>query len=373
VPHSPKFLAVDEDRLLLGGSWEQSALSSRVSWTVVYGDTTGLGNDERIPIATTNFVDLDTYEGGELTGLSPVINGYVYAFKRSHIYQLIRTGNRAKAYVPVCLSKTVGALPHSLHSGIDQQGRACLYFVDQSLGPCRLGEGGLQTCSRDVLTTWRTLNPDATVTIRALFYPLKRQLHWWFAHSTAVVPDLRMVLQTDLTRQTEHDGIRRGWAKHDGVIATARAACLFAENVETGAARSYTLRPFIGLSSGAICRCDTGTDDTGTAYAARVVSAPIASANVLNYFGVLAGAVVATAATAVTLVVQAIRDFGLATESGTITLTAAGSEADVVKVLDDLSVAEVRVLQIGFADSATPTGTWNVHRAEFKQSAQGTS
>lgn len=106
---SGEFLSADEDRLLIGGSFEEDEFASRVSWTPVFNDP-GVGNDERIPTATTNFLDLDTYEGGKLTGLSSPVMGSVWAFKTSHIYKLVRTGDRARAYEPVTMTKARGAV-----------------------------------------------------------------------------------------------------------------------------------------------------------------------------------------------------------------------------------------------------------------------
>ena len=361
VPPSCKYLVADDDRLLMGGSWEDATLSARVTWTPVYNDP-GEGNDERIPISTDNFLDLDTYEGGELTGLSRTVNGYIYAFKRSAIYQMVRTGIRSQAYQAFCMTKQIGALPGSIIEGLDQNGNPCLYFVDQNLGPHRIGVNGIQACGRDILTTWRTLNVDATVPVLSVFYPYTRQAHWWLATGAGTVPDLKAMLQTDLSRQTEHDGIRRGWTTHTGDITAATAVCMFADNIESGAARSYALVPLIGNADGDILLCDTGTDDNGTAYSARIVTAPTMAAGILNRFGIRAGALVAEAATGVSLSVKAIRDFGAETVTSSATLTASGSETDVIVALDTLNVSNCRALQIEFVDKDTPTGTWNLER-----------
>src|SRR6185312_16065401 len=64
-----RLVGVDDDRLTLGGSFVNTDLDSRVMWTPVKNDP-GLGNSERIPADTDNFRDLDTKEGGGLTGIS---------------------------------------------------------------------------------------------------------------------------------------------------------------------------------------------------------------------------------------------------------------------------------------------------------------
>lgn len=374
VLHSAKFLAVDGDRLLLAGAWEQSALSSRFTWTPVYNDP-GVGNDERSPLDTDNFIDLDTYEGGEITDLSNTVNGYTYVFKRSHTYQMTRTGLRTRAYDAHALSKTIGAIPHSVVEGIDEQGRPCLYFVDQNLGPCRVGAGGVQTCSRDVLTTWRTLNRDTVVVVRGLFYPASRQVIWHLSTGSATTPDVRMVLQTDLTRQTNYDGIRKGWAKHTGTIAGATSCCLFASNIDAGTARAYSLVPFIGTTTGTILRCDTGTTDNGASFIARMVTAPVSLAGILNKFGVMAGALMAKAASGVTLTVNILRDFGLETAKSVtaISLTPFGSETTVIAPIDNLSDASNKVVQIEFTDDIPSTGTWELYQFAFKPRPEDTA
>jgi len=364
--HSAKFLTADDDRLLLGGSWEDPALSSRVAWTPVLGDP-GSGNDERSPLDTDNFIDLDSQEGGELTGLSRTVNGYIFALKRSAIYQLVRSGTRARAYQAYALSKQIGALPGSIVEGVDQLGRPCLYFVDQSLGPCRAGEGGIQVCSRDVITTWRTINPDAIVITRGVFYPIKRQVIWWIATGDDLFPtSIRMVLQTNLTRPTESDGIRRGWAKWTSVSIQTTSATMFAENIDDNVARSNVLKPFFGDTLGRIFICDTGTTDGGSAFSARIVTAPLVLAKLLNRFGIMSGVLMAAASAGVSILVKAVRDFGLETKSTTVSLSPAGSEVVIIEPIDNLSTAENRVVQIEFADQVTPSGDWHLHQFAFK-------
>ncbi len=63
LQYSSKFLLADADRLVMGGSWQQPALASRISWTPVYGSV-GFGNDERLNENDDPFVDLDGYDGG---------------------------------------------------------------------------------------------------------------------------------------------------------------------------------------------------------------------------------------------------------------------------------------------------------------------
>lgn len=240
---SGEFVVADQDRLLIGGSFNDANLASRVSWTPVFNDP-GVSNDERIPIATDNFQDLDGFEGGRLTGLSTNINGYIYAFKQSHIYKLVRTGVRQQAYEAIPLTKSRGALKGSVVNAFDEQGRPGVFFLDPDVGGCVLGANGLQQCGADILDIWRTVNLNASVVARAVYYPDARQVHWWIATGDSDVPDTRIVLHLNEIRLTE-SGYRRGWAVWNGPSATALAVCLYADNVDTGGPRSNRLVPFI--------------------------------------------------------------------------------------------------------------------------------
>src|SRR5690606_12080238 len=131
------------DRLLMAGAWEQPQLESRVSWTPVFAGP-GAGNDERLEEDTDPFLDLDGQSGGGLTAFAGPINGYHYAFKRKRIYKLIRTYARAQAYQALPVTDAFGALPRSTIKGVDPSGRACLYFLDPDLGPCRITVQGIE-------------------------------------------------------------------------------------------------------------------------------------------------------------------------------------------------------------------------------------
>lgn len=356
--HSAKFLAADDDRLLIAGSWEDEALSSRFAWTPVLNDP-GDGNDERSPIDTDNFIDLDTYEGGEITDMSKTVNGYIFVFKWSHIYQLTRTGQRTRAYTAHALSKSKGAIPGSVVEGLDQNGRPALYFIDPKVGPSRIGEGGVQSCGLDIHRTWETVNKGASVIVRSAYYPESAQVHWWVATDASTTPDTLLVLHTDLSRQSQ-DGVRRGWVKFTGDRAAALSTCLFADNIEDDAARSLTLKPFIGKDDGTIHICDDGDDDSGTSYAARIRTSPVLI-SLLQKIGVMDAVLIAKAANSVTLVAKVIRDFGEETKTFDVDLSPVGSEDPVIKFIDNFNMAEATAIQIEFADDSPATGDWNIY------------
>jgi hypothetical protein len=242
---SGRFLVVDEDRLLILSSFEDANAASRVRWTTV-GNDPGDGNDERIPIATANELDLDGLEGGGLTGASQSIHGYVYAFKLGAIYKLVRTDVRQHAYEAMAITKSRGAVEGSIVDAVDEAGRPAVFFIDPTIGACLLGSNGLQTCGLDIRATWRRLNLDATAVSRGVYYPEAQQIHWWIAVDGADTPNLRVVLHINEMRLTPA-GYRRGWAVWNGASANALAACLFAENVDDNEPRSLRLVPLIAL------------------------------------------------------------------------------------------------------------------------------
>ena len=372
---SGRFLLADEDRLIMAGSFEDDALASRVTWTPVYNDP-GDGNDERIPTDTDNFLDLDGFEGGPITGMGGPVSGSIWVFKLNHTYKLVRTGIRSRAYDSICVSKTRGALKGSIVQGIDQTGRPCLYFLDPNVGPCRTGATGLERCGADIYSTWQTVNLDATkVVCRSVYDPVMQQVHWWVATGASNTPTLRLVLQVNEVRSGD-DGARRGWATWDGPSAQALAVCLFSDNIDDDTARNNTLRPFIGIEgSGHVWQTDTGSDDNGTEYSAHIVSKPYAAAGILNQFGVMAGALLAKAVADATIDITVTPDFGAQNEVPVtdVSLAPTGSETQVIKKLDNLSISECSVVQVEFEDTDSPGARWELNQFSMKLTKGQTS
>lgn len=365
-PHSAKYLLADEDRLILLGSFEDDALAARVAWTPVYNDT-GVGSDERITTDPVSYLDLDTYEGGPLTGGVGPVNGEIWAFKWSHIYKLVRTGNRQRAYEPLAITKTLGAIPGSMVQAVDQLGRPCAYFLDPRVGPCRIGADGIiQRCGRDIQTTWSSVNINATVVARAIFHDARRQVHWIVATGSSETPTLGLVLHTEHTRETE-TGVRKGWALRQGDSVAALALCLFADNIDDDTDRDLSLVPFCGLTGGDdVLRWDSGTTDNGTAYSASVRTRPTLAAGLLNQFGVGSGSVVGTATTGAIVNVTATKDFGVETVTVTgVSFTPDASETHVIAPMDNLSTSELTAVDFTIADG-TATVRWEVQALAVK-------
>lgn len=347
---SARFIAADGDRLLLGGHWTDEALQSRVWWSPVFNDP-GAGNDERQPLASlvNNYVDLDNYEGGALTGISQVVNGTWYAFKWGHIYKMARTGDVNRAYEVITVSKARGAMPGSIVSGMDENGRPCIYFMDPIMGPSRLGLAGLETI-RGMRSTYSRMSLNAEkVSCRGVYYPDKRQVHWWMALDGADSPNHKIVLQVNEIRSGDN-GAGRGWSFATGRISEALSVAIFNELVSDGTVTTLSERPFIGLSApDFVQRCDTGDDDAGVSYKARIVTHPYFLAGMLNKWGAMAGALLATAIDR-DLVVRTVRDFGLETLEFETNFSPVATEDYVIKFFDNLKMSEGRSIHFEFKD-----------------------
>lgn len=379
---SPKYLAADDDRLLFGGAWVNADYKSRVGWTPVrLAD--GNGNDERIETDTDPYVDLDGFEGGELTDLAGPVNGYVTAFKASHIYRLSRTGVRSKSYEPICLTKKVGALPRSVVEGVDEYGRPCLYFADPEKGPHRLGASGVEHVSEGIRDLWTRINLDATLPCHAVWYPDERQVWWWIALDGAMFPNTKVVLHVRHMRR-DIDGTRRGWSEHDGTSATALAATVYADNIEDvpSAVQSLHLKPYLTLASGVasgeamIQQADIGETDDGDLYQGTFKTKAWLNRELLGVAGVMRGTLLAETASGSSVTVSLIRDFGIETKSVAVSLTPRTSEVGlsrVVRRIDELNLSEMFVLEIEVGDTAASASTWALDALALERRAEEAS
>lgn len=356
---SVKFVKADQDRLIFAGSWETEAHNSRVSWSPAWAST-GVGNDERIPLLTDNFLDLDWMDGGGLTGLSDPLNGSFYAFKYNRIYKLQRTGQASQAYQAVLLSKARGAIPGSIVSGVDELGQGCIYFLDPSIGPSRVTGMGLQHI-RNLRGTWVRTNTIAEkVAAHGVYYPDKQQVKWWVAIDGSDTPELMLVLQTNEVRsETEfdaaYDNPGRGWTTADGLLATAWCSCIVPERVLTDNG-SYTLnfRPYIGLPSpNFIQRTDVGFDDNGTPFIAKIITKPYFLTGLINRWGAKRAALLAESIDDpdTRLSVKLLRNYGMEESDEWITdFVPDGDEDAVIRDFDNLHLSDSKAIQIVFSD-----------------------
>jgi len=348
---SVRYLAADDDRLIGGGSFEDETKASRVYWSPVRA-ATGVGNAERVPAITDNFLDLDSFEGGGLTGISQAASGKWYAFKKSHIYQLVRTGKSSDAYTALTLSKSRGALEGSIVSGMDEYGRPCIYFLDPKIGPSRIGPSGLQQIN-GLRNTWKRINASATkVVARGVYYPEKQQVWWWIAVDGSNTPTLRLVLQVNELREVDAGHVKRGWSTATGLSAEALTACVLTETMIDEDGHTFqTTRPQMGFPASArIQRGDINDNDFGEAYIARIRTRPMFTTGLLNRWGAMNAALLAGANGDAMLSVKFIRNYGLETNRITTDLAPVASEDFVIKQFDNLIMSSAVGIQVEFSD-----------------------
>lgn len=368
---SVRYLACEQDRLMGAASFEDEALASRVMWTPVNGDP-GDGNDERLELDTDPFKDLDNYDGGGITGLIAAVNGYVFAAKFSHLYQLSRSGLRTKAYDDVALTKERGAIEGSMVAALDNTGNPMLFAVDPDIGPFRFGPRGVEPCGLDLAQTFDTVNLNANVPCRAVYFAEKKQVHWFLATGASDAPDTRIVLHTRFMREAA-DGMRGGWAVWDGPSAAALAACSFAVNVDDmSSGASKVLAPIVCVEGdGLVWLTDEGDDDNGTDYFARIVTKPYVHAS-LRQFEIKEGSIMAKATVGATIDAAVIADFGRFSKPvAGISLAPVASETRVVRKLDNLSLAECRAFQIEIEDPAAPGAQWQLEQLFLREGKGG--
>lgn len=372
---SGKFLSVDADRLLIAGSWENPIYGSRIWWTPVFGNT-GSGNDERLDMTVNPYIDLDGYEGGEITGLSRAVNGYLYAFKWGHIYKVARTGIRTSAYSAIPLTKARGAIPNSLVEAVDQTGSPAQYFLDPKVGPMRIGQYGIEWCGRDLRNLWSRVNLSATTIAHGVFYPTKNQVHFWVALDGEDHPNAKIVVQCNEMRsyyyQNDGEGARKGWSTVPvgDVIADAHCSIMFDSNVDTTSARNQNLVPLIGkeqwTTKDLIQKCDMGTDDAGTPYFGVVQTKPFLPTGLLMRNGIMASTLMASSIEEPdnSVYLKTIRDFGAEDATITVDLTKQSSEEIFVKELDDANFSHLSAVQFTFGDlneDIDPSTSWRLH------------
>jgi hypothetical protein len=381
-----KYLCVDDDRLLLGSSRSDDTLTSRIYWTPVNSDP-GVGNDERIDLNNNPYRDLDGIEGGELTGLAQGASGYIFAFKRSRIYKLIRTNTLLGAYDPVTQSRSRGALAGSVVQAVDQNGQTALYFLDPAVGPCRLGDQGLEWCGYDVQELWKRVEVDATIPCHGVYHADKQQVHWWVALDGSNYPNAKIVFHCNRAVRTD-SGVRKGWVTVPigNRIATAHCSIMFASNVESTDARSVRQVPFIGKEEWTVLgvtkrdlfqRCEVGntdcltTGDVSAYYNGRVRTKPYLTAGMFNQFGVLTGSVLAVASDSAIITVRAIKDYNaeLSDEADVSLAPSEARESTVIRRMENLNLSEITALEIEYGDlrpDLSPNAYWELQKMQFK-------
>lgn len=346
-----KYLAVDGDRLVMGGHFTDTTLMSTIAWTPAANDPEG-ANDERLPLDVDNTKNLDNTSGGPLTGICSSDLGTWYAFKFQSIYRMMRTGDVDNAYDVICMSKTRGAIEGSICAGYTEDGASCVYFLDPFMGPSRVGSFGIQ-CIVGLRGTWGRVNLQASALVaRGCFYPYKQQMHWWLAVDGNDRPNFKIISQVSELRPAGGDSVGRGWSIATGTIGAATTAALITEVVSIDGVSQISQRPFIGMAEpNFIQRCDTEDDDAGDTYQAMVITKPYILVGQLNQWGAMVASVLAEANDNYNVTIYLRKDFGTETSTGIpVDLSPIGSETEVFRLVDDLRMSEARSIQVIITD-----------------------
>lgn len=344
-----RFVASDNDRLILGGHFFDPARASSVYWTPVFNDPFP-GQFERLPLQKNNSINLDNGDGGPITGISSSINGIWYAFKWKKIYGFVRTYNASIEYTVLTLSTELGALPGSVFEGVDESGTACIYFLDPTQGPCRVGPNGVQII-RGLRKTWKRMNLHANLPAIGLYYPFKRQAKWWVAFDGSDTPNTILNSQVSEHHQTKDGEVSGCWSIHTGPMALAFGVGLYTGVPVTAQVDSLNPRPMVGLRMPYLLNtCDITDFDAGLPYTASMTTKPYLVTGALNKWGVRAAAGIVDPSNVQTLGVTVVRDFGVESLPYTMKLAPQASETQVVADMDDCHMSTTRAIQITFTD-----------------------
>jgi hypothetical protein len=382
TPHSVKFLEVDDNRLLMAGSYEGSEPGTRVWFTPVLGDRDE-GDDQRIvdTVSVSHWVDLDAGDGGgDITGFGPPVLGTPLAFKRTQIWRLHRTGIYEAPYRPEIIDRQHGTFGYrTVQPGEDAAGRPCLYFAS-TRGPYRVGVDGVTYLGAAIEDVWARVNQFGSIhtSQHAVYYPDKGQYWLWVSVDGATVPSVLLIysVATD------------GWAIYTGLIDDALCSCLAprylqdtTKGITTSTVNTAPFVPYACLdTAGVLVECDAINPSTGvaldtdaetwssgstwvdgTAYAASVQTAPVPQ--LLGSFQSVAAAhIFADVAAGVTLSLTITPDYDSAqARTSTISLAASGSESRVIRGVDVVEVGKAKVIQATVGDASAIANQWAVH------------
>jgi hypothetical protein len=377
-PWSAKYLLVDENRLLIAGAFETSRYASRIGWSSIigtaeaaYGDGVTVNDDERFP--TDNYLDLDSDEGGEITGLEMLADD-VFVFKRHAIYKLVRTGQVEVPYRPSVLSKVVGAISRkSIISAEDEAGNPALYFLSER-GPYRLAAGGLQYLGSHIETTWATVNPSPTIPPHGVYDQRTRVVRWWVP-VTSAYPDTQLIFHVRLGRVSANGLVTGGWTRSTAACYpnwvscsalwpedpadrnTPLAACGMHTNGQTGYPPVVWLFEAPGTLSDRVVHATTGAPEGTRSYTVSATTKTL-GAGMGDKMGVRdVYMTCAPAATGVTpMFVTLSRDFGFETREKTVSVSTVspftGHVAHVIVKAPGLSVAEAGAVSVTIGSTA---------------------
>lgn len=356
-PTAGRHVAVDDDRLLVGGNTFFPNFDSRVSWSEL-STVDGVGNDERIPVATRHFINYDSLNGGRITHLTNGNSGSIYVTKQRRFYKMIRTGNINRAYDSITESEARGCMMRAGALGTDDTGVPCFYFVDSNVGVCRFASRGIEDLMpqrRDIAVRLNKLNG---VNARLLFYPKPYFVWVWLVLDTATLPNYLCCWNMRTN----------GWTDYTGRMATAIAATLFPNSVAE-------VRPLIGpttLGTSYLCEADLGLDDDGLAFRGFIRTKPYQLGQLYRKFGVMATALLAKCSTGVINVgLGLIRDYGKERKDVIAVIPIAGAEDHCAIPMDNAKISECHFVQFELGDPLSYAGaqllqTWTLDELAVK-------
>jgi hypothetical protein len=367
-PPSAKYIVKADARIVMAGCWETSGgyttpSPRRVWWTRPFG-ASDVNDAESIPNFTTGKIGagygLDVE--ADITGMSPPLDGTIYVFAYRHIWALIPTGSvGAAAYQRIPVRSDIGCIRHeTIQLAEDENGQQCVYFLSHK-GPYRIGASGVQYLGNDNEDIWTTVNLDASNAVgHTCAYAAKHQVWFYIAVGSDNQPTVRMMFDTRLGR-SEGDSVYLGWAKHTGNSCASYCSTLFAATI--GASMTRGTKPYVGISSAtnAILKSDTGTDDAGTTFQSYIDTRPYVPFGLGMNCSVTDPQVIGEVSSGVTITVTPLSDFGLAaTQTGSVLLTAAGSETRLQRRAEGFQMAGAGVVAFRIGDAAAVSNAWTL-------------
>ncbi len=372
---SVKYLASDGNRLLGFGAWETTDDANPTAettpkdgrvWFSPVLDTTGTDDDERVSNTTTfeGWIDIARNSGAEDRALVGPMDDQFFAFQSRGIYMLSGTGDAIVPFRRITISKVLGAVSHqSCFIGEDEQGRACVYFLDPERGPYRYGAHGLQWCGYDIQDIWATFQPAGNpIAAHGVWHAARRMAMWWIATGNSAVPNKVITFAVREGESSSNNGVRYGWAQWTGAMIASTCSAMLPSTF--GSPMTRTLLPYASNASisgiPVIIKCDDPSvvTDSGTNQQAFVTSRayrpkPAFLAKESNSMYLQAAAAAST-----TIQQSVIQNFGSETRSVTVSIAPTASETRVFKQFEDAAFAQAWAVQIKLGDAVATDKAW---------------
>lgn len=371
---SVKSLLSDGIRLFGLGVWETAAGDSvlPVPGRVYFSspiNATDSDTQESVPFTVDgdNYVDLSINgTGGVDRGLGGPINGVVFAFQSQGIYMLIPTGQATAPFRRVVVSQAHGAVTaECIVNGEDERGQPCIYFLDPTDGPRRVGVGAtVEWLGKDCDDLWQTVNLAATGKVAwGVYDPREKLVLWGIATNGANYPNRIIAFDVTHGRMDEVNSVRGGWVTWTGPLTEAAAAVMFPTTLD--ATRPLTETLYVGPTSSAIlARQDSSVTDYGTvAFQAYIQSKAFDWEPIGRTKRVMRAFVVALKSASYTILQSLISDWGFETRTTTVALTG-GTNQTRVRAQADLDMASLITAQVRLGDASAVASYWELDRWE---------